>query len=352
MKVPPHIRESYKGSAFTVERMAEAAGGLRGGQSVAVRMFTEEIVRHVTPRDQLSELAAIYYAFLRGYGYLHDPVRVELVKDPERQVAELAEHGMLRGDCDDATLMLGTAPQTIGIRTFFERMGWKGHFTHIVAGGIDQFRRQIILDPVADRRTGKALRTANVFAHRALGDAEMPQGNPNQINQMQATLDARAHALRTSPAGNSAEFGRRMSQLVQAIGNADAMITKGRAHWGLTEPQWNRFLESRRRAMYSHDAEARRVQRNNGTPPGAHPSAPATVADGSPSGGKPPASSGGGSAPRRPQQPPVAPTDDILVPPAPSRGFLDRAREFVGTPMGKVSVAAAAYWGYQKYVQK
>jgi transglutaminase-like putative cysteine protease len=145
--------------------MNRLARGPRGELSLKLRSTVEDIIRDVRQRDRLSQLAAIYDWFNRRFHYVNDPVQVELVKDPERLLEEIAKHGTAMGDCDDASTFLFAAPRTIGITTQFARVGFKdrpmggkgSQYTHVFAVAWDQHKRPIVLDPVAGPRTPRMI---------------------------------------------------------------------------------------------------------------------------------------------------------------------------------------------------
>lgn len=161
--VPRHAVQPYRGTTDTVREMQRLAKGPRGEMSMRLRATVEDIVREVQPRDRLSQLAAIYDWFNRRFHYVNDPVEVELVKDPERLLEEIAKHGHAMGDCDDASTFLYAAPRTIGITTQFARVGFKkrpmagSQYTHVFTVAWDQYRRPIVLDPVAGQRTPRMI---------------------------------------------------------------------------------------------------------------------------------------------------------------------------------------------------
>lgn len=157
--VPSHSTEPYTDTDATVRRMMELASGPRGELSLRLRMTVEGIIRYVEPRDRLSQIAAIYDWFNTRFRYVNDPVGVELVKDPERLLEEIAEHGVAVGDCDDASTFLYAAPRAAGITTEFVRANFKPgqSYSHVFAMAQDQHGRWVVLDPVAGIRTGEML---------------------------------------------------------------------------------------------------------------------------------------------------------------------------------------------------
>jgi len=155
--------------------MTELAVGDRGGRSLELRLALEDLVRHLNPRDQLSQMAAVYYWFDRHWHFLKDPVKVELVRDPVRFLEDIRTHGRVVGDCDDATTFITGSGQAIGIKTVIVRVGFEtgspqGRFTHVLPVGYDQFGRSVVLDPVAGPRTQKMLARITQLAQRKVGD--------------------------------------------------------------------------------------------------------------------------------------------------------------------------------------
>jgi len=163
--VPPHRSLPYTDTDGTIRRMYELIQGPRGEKSLKVRLTVEEIIRGVRPRDRLSQLIAIYNWFNRRYHFVNDPIEVELVKDAQRIIEEIESRGIAIGDCDDASIFLGTAPRVLGIPTQLVRTGFKdtppgrleGPFTHVMVVARDQWKRPIVLDPVAGPRSKEML---------------------------------------------------------------------------------------------------------------------------------------------------------------------------------------------------
>lgn len=163
--VPPHVELPYKGTTDTVVHMLRLSRGARGELSEPLRVWVEEAIRYVQARDTLSQIGAIYDAFDRRFSYVHDPIQKERVKDPQKLVEEMRQHGVALGDCDDAACFLHAAPRTIGIRTQLARVGFRRplagrgpKYSHVLAIAWDQYGRPVVLDPVAGRRTPRMLR--------------------------------------------------------------------------------------------------------------------------------------------------------------------------------------------------
>lgn len=153
--------EKYQGTDTTITRMWEVIKSPRGEMSLRLRLKVEDIIRGLKPRDRLSQISAIYNWFARHYTFVNDPIEVELVKDPERMLEEIEATGRTLGDCDDASTFLVSATRCIGIPATLVRVGFKktplgrteGPYTHVYAKAFDQFKRPIIIDPVAGNRT-------------------------------------------------------------------------------------------------------------------------------------------------------------------------------------------------------
>jgi transglutaminase-like putative cysteine protease len=168
MLATTHRTIPYTNTGRTVQEMERLIKSPRGELSLELRQTVEEIVRHVRERDKRSQLAAIYHWFRPRYSFFEDPRQVEQVSDPMRVIEEIRRTGRFIGDCDDASTFLAAAPRTIGIKTYLVRVGFRpprgdglsGPYTHVLAVGVDQHKTSIVLDPVADRRTGRMVQAA------------------------------------------------------------------------------------------------------------------------------------------------------------------------------------------------
>lgn len=153
--------------------MLALADGPRGAQSLRVRRWVEHIVKDIEPRDALSQIAAVYYWYLRNYGYLRDPIPAEMVRDPEAVIEDIERTGKFLGDCDCAATFLTGALRSIGIEASPIRVGFRAPqyvsvgktlkpygtpYTHVLAIAQDQYGRSVVVDPVADGRTHSMIR--------------------------------------------------------------------------------------------------------------------------------------------------------------------------------------------------
>ena len=157
-------------------RMAELALGRRGEQSIVVRRHAEQIIRNVRPKDYASELMALYYWWCAAGRYTRDPLRVELVKDPQRPVED-AEAGMLTCDCDEFALGIATDAMVIGAEADFVTVGFKERlpgmpalFSHVFARAKDpRTNTWWVLDPVAGRNVARMLKRAKQYKIYKIG---------------------------------------------------------------------------------------------------------------------------------------------------------------------------------------
>lgn len=156
--------ETYRGTDHTVRKMIELARGPRGEKSILVRRHAEQIVQNIRPKDYASEVIAISKWWGNNGRYTRDPVHVELIKDPERMIAD-ATQGRLVIDCDEAALAIGTCCLVIGAEIEFVTVGFqpprfgvpKQH-THVFVRAQDpRTKLWWVLDPVAGRRTAQML---------------------------------------------------------------------------------------------------------------------------------------------------------------------------------------------------
>lgn len=178
--------------------MLALADGPDGAQAVPLRLHFEELVRYVTPRDTLSQLAALYYWWLGHYGFLRDPLPAEMVRTPMAALRDIQRTRVFRGDCDCASTLLTAGARSLGIPARPIRVGFRPPqyaivsagvpyrsgrrhgpailsrrasrlvpygtpYTHVLVVARDQYGRQVALDPVAGRRTANMLRRTRRF---------------------------------------------------------------------------------------------------------------------------------------------------------------------------------------------
>jgi len=176
---PPTRLLPFRGPEDTLSAMADAALGPRGEKSIAVRLFTEHMLRDVWPKDYLGEILAIRNTFVQMspwrlgspiFRYVNDPRHVELVKDPERQVAEVREHGTVLVDCDDTACMAATMCLVIGREVELVALGFaSGELSHVgVRCREPKSGQWIWLDGVAGPREREAAGRAREVLTRSL----------------------------------------------------------------------------------------------------------------------------------------------------------------------------------------
>ena len=157
----------FGGPRDTLNKMAEHALGPRGEQSSLVRQFTEWVVRDVHPKDYLGEILAIRNVFVQRspmrpgtplFHYVNNPRHVEWVKDPQRIVEEIAEHGTCLCDCDDSSQMAATMLLQIGREVELVAMGFApGSLSHVAVRAREpKSGKMILLDGVAGPREAEA----------------------------------------------------------------------------------------------------------------------------------------------------------------------------------------------------
>lgn len=177
----PGTTEPYRGTDHTVATMIRLAkgsvdpadmvrGALRGERSIPIRRHTEQIIGNVRPKDYSSEIIAICRWWGNAGRYTRDPLHVEMLRSPERLVADgLA--GKLACDCDEFALAIGTSCLTIGARVQFVTVGFKPRLpgqpkvhTHVFCRAQDP-RTKIwwVLDPVAGRRVNNMIKRVKQY---------------------------------------------------------------------------------------------------------------------------------------------------------------------------------------------
>lgn len=152
VNVPPYMLSGFTGAPDTLRAMVQAVQGLRGEQSMLVRSVAEHIVRRVQPKDYLGEILAIRYWVTENVRYVNDPLHVEMVKDPERLIEEIRDHGIGIGDCDDLCAIIGCMALQVGrvAEAVVVGFGAPGEFAHVFCRVQEPRSGQwIVCDPVA-----------------------------------------------------------------------------------------------------------------------------------------------------------------------------------------------------------
>ena len=154
----------FKGAAQTVALIKQYA--LEAQSDPRVRLLAEEIVNGLGPKDYVSEIAAVYYYVIGHTRYANDPRTVELVRKPERVVAEILSGKTPSLDCDDivafeAALLLALGREVRVITIAFQKMQHQGEtqYSHVYLQVKEpRTSRWIVLDPVAAEETAQMLR--------------------------------------------------------------------------------------------------------------------------------------------------------------------------------------------------
>ncbi len=157
------VLSGFAGAPSTVALISRYA--IESQRDPGVRLFAETLIQHVSSKDYLSEILAVYYGVLRYCRYSNDPRSVELVKKPSLVVAQIAAGHVPSLDCDDLTAFLGALLLSLGREVRIVTVA----FHHAVHKGEQQFSHVYIqareprsgfwmtLDPVAAEDVGKML---------------------------------------------------------------------------------------------------------------------------------------------------------------------------------------------------
>lgn len=154
----------FKGAAQTVALIKQYA--LEAQSDPRVRLLVEEIVSGLGSKDYVSEIAAVYYYVISHTRYTNDPRTVELVRRPERIVAEILSGKTPSLDCDDlvafeAALLLTLGREVRVVTIAFQKMQHQGEvqYSHVYLQVKEpRTSRWIVLDPVAAEETATMLR--------------------------------------------------------------------------------------------------------------------------------------------------------------------------------------------------
>jgi len=168
---PPSRLGEFHGAEDTLKSMAKAVLGDRGERSFPVRQLAEWVVRDVEPKDYLGEILCVRNFFVQRspwrpgtpiIRYTNDPRHVELVKDPQRMVEEIAQHGTVLADCDESTALGATLLLQLGRECEFVALGFGAQLTHVgLRCQEPKSKRWIWLDSVAGPREREAAATAS-----------------------------------------------------------------------------------------------------------------------------------------------------------------------------------------------
>lgn len=135
---PQSVRVTpFTGPRDTLAAMERVTLGPRGEQSMVVRQFTEYVTRGIAPKDYLGEILAIRNVFVMPspwkpdrplFRYMNDPRHVEWIKDPQRMVEEIHQHGSTTIDCFvEGTLVLARGHRFVPIEAVVPGMEIWGH---------------------------------------------------------------------------------------------------------------------------------------------------------------------------------------------------------------------------------
>ena len=178
--LPSRVTErSFRGPKDTLDAMARIAHGPRGEKSLLVRQFTEAITRDVFPKDYLGEILAIRNCFLQPsptrpnvplFRYMNDPRHVEWIKDPQRMIEEIQEHGSTTVDCDEVALCAAVMGMQCGREEEFVALGYKPRQLTHVGARIKEPKsgKWIWVDPVAGPRERESAASAKEVLKRSL----------------------------------------------------------------------------------------------------------------------------------------------------------------------------------------
>ena len=151
----------FTGTDQTVAKMLEYALGKEGEQNIKVRQWSEQIIRHVAPKDYLSEILALrHWATSPWIRYTNDAAHVEQIKTPYRALLELEQTGATLLDCDDIALLLAALGMSVGREASYVVVGFDSPivlrpgmppvYTHVFCRMREpRSRTWIVCDPVA-----------------------------------------------------------------------------------------------------------------------------------------------------------------------------------------------------------
>lgn len=124
----------------------------KGKQDLEVRRLCEVICEDLAQGDYAGECLAIYYWVCQNIRYMRDIHDVEFVKEPAQLIRTRA------GDCDDMATLLAAMLMSMGNTCDFVLAHFYGAAvpSHVYVR-VHSPSGPIVLDPVANRDTGKML---------------------------------------------------------------------------------------------------------------------------------------------------------------------------------------------------
>lgn len=165
------VQAPFRGAPQTVALIKKYA--LEAQSHPSVRLLAEEIVSGLGSKDYLSEIAAVYYYVINHTRYANDPRTVELVRRPERIVAEIFSGKTPSLDCDDlvvfeAALLLSLGREVRVVTIAFDRVQYQGQvqYSHVYLQVKEpRTSKWIVLDPVAAEDTAAMLKQGKIIKY-------------------------------------------------------------------------------------------------------------------------------------------------------------------------------------------
>lgn len=139
-------------ASMTDTLAAMRAAALGGKKDLPVRRLVEKITQGIAQGDYSSEVLAIYYWVCQNIRYLRDIDGVEYLQIPRRTLESKT------GDCDDIATLLAAMLMAAGNPVRFAIASFKPVpvFSHVYVEVLTP-HGPIVIDPVANRDTGKML---------------------------------------------------------------------------------------------------------------------------------------------------------------------------------------------------
>lgn len=82
-----------------------------------IRAFALRVIGNMGHDDRRRQLDAITNFVVKNVLYVRDPIGVEYILTPDRMIKEYEMTGVIRGDCDDHTILANTLLQSVGFET-------------------------------------------------------------------------------------------------------------------------------------------------------------------------------------------------------------------------------------------
>lgn len=149
------LRPGDPGTVDTLGRMRHLVNSSL--LSPAVIEAAHAITHGAPARDELNQAARLLLWMKAHFRFRRDPLGVELLRDPEYQLAQIKQAGYVTGDCDDAAVLSAALGKALGFPAAFCVVALKTadrpyqHVYTVLTTPAGLFRMDTTASPAKDR---------------------------------------------------------------------------------------------------------------------------------------------------------------------------------------------------------